>query len=85
MQHSLLKLPCQKQMLKPMKRGVQNGLITKNGVLPETTVLFWKILFQFKNLLERVDLMYHIHTFIGAGILLEDAFFRGVYKENVSA
>ena len=46
-------------MLRQMEWGVQNGPITKNGVLPVTKYFaFLKILFQFRNLAYRVDLMY---------------------------
>ena len=38
--------------------GVQNGPLTKNGVLPSNYFVFLKILFEFKDLLQRVDLMY---------------------------
>ena len=37
---------------------VQNGPTTKTVVLPVATLFFLKILFQFKNLLQRVDLIY---------------------------
>ena len=37
---------------------MQNGHITKSGVLPSNYFVFLNILFQFKNLLKRVDLMY---------------------------
>ena len=46
-------------MLRQIEWGVQNGPITKNRVLPVTT-FFLKILFQFKNLIQRVDLMYQL-------------------------
>ena len=53
------KLLCQKPMLRQIAWGVQNGPITKNGVLPVTKYFpFSKILFQFRNLIYRVDLMY---------------------------
>ena len=41
-----------------MEWGVQNGPFTKNGVLPVINLFFLKILFQFKNLLYRVDLLH---------------------------
>ena len=44
------KLPYQKAMLRQTKWEVQNGLITKDGVLPVTTLFFLKIFFQRKNL-----------------------------------
>ena len=46
-------------MLRQIEWGVQNGPITKNRVLPVTKYFpFSKILFQFRNLVYRVDLMY---------------------------
>ena len=46
-------------MLRQIEWGVQNGPITKNRVLPVTKYFrFLKILFQFRNLIYRVDLMY---------------------------
>ena len=47
------KLLCQKPMLRKIEWGVQNRLITKNGVLLVTTLLFFIILFQFKKLLKK--------------------------------
>ena len=44
--------------VKTNKCWVQNGPITKNGVLPVTTLFFWKNFFSLKNLLWRVGLMY---------------------------
>ena len=38
-------------MLRQIEWGVQNRPITKNTVLPAAALFFWKILFQFKNLL----------------------------------
>ena len=58
--HFLTKLFSQKPMFRQIERGVQNEPITKNGVLPVTTLLFPKILFQYKDLLQRVDLIYQL-------------------------
>ena len=41
-QHFYTKLPCQKPKLKLIKWGVQNGLITKNGLLPLNTTFLKK-------------------------------------------
>ena len=41
----------QNTMLRQTEWGVQNGPITKNGVLPATTLFFSEILFQLKSLL----------------------------------
>ena len=57
MQHFHAKLLCQKPILRHIEWGVQNGSITKNGVLP-VTIIFWKICFILRTPLYRVDLMY---------------------------
>ena len=45
--------------VKTNRMGVQNGPISKNGALPVTKYFpFSKILFQFRNLVYRVNLMY---------------------------
>ena len=56
--HFHTKLLYEKPMLRQIEWWVQNGPITKNRVLPVTNSFFWKFLFQFKKLLQRVDLMY---------------------------
>ena len=43
-------LHCQKLISRQIEWRIQNGYITKNGVLPVTTLFFFKILFQFKKL-----------------------------------
>ena len=48
-QHFHTKLPCQKPTLKQTKWGIQNGLITKNGVLPVTALFFSKFYFSIKT------------------------------------
>ena len=40
MQHFHTTFPCQKPMLKQTEWGLQNGPITKNRVLPVTTIFF---------------------------------------------
>ena len=45
MHHFRTKLPYQKPMLRQIEWWVQNGPITKNGVLPVTTLFFWKCYF----------------------------------------
>ena len=54
--HFHTKLPYQKPMLRQINSWLQNGPITKNGVLPVANLNL--ILFQFKDLLQRVDLLY---------------------------
>ena len=43
------KLACQKPMLRQIEWRVQNGPITKKGVLPATTLFFWKFCFSLKT------------------------------------
>ena len=56
--------PCKAALSEPNNTtnewGVQNRLITKNGILPLTTLLFLKIVLRFKKLLQIVDLMYQL-------------------------
>ena len=55
MQHFHTKLPSYKPMLKQIEWEVQNGNLTKSGVLPLTALSFSKIFFGI-----RVDLMYQL-------------------------
>ena len=41
------KLLCQKPMLRQIECRLQNGPITKSGMLPVTTLIFWKIYSSF--------------------------------------
>ena len=47
--HFHTKLPCQKSMLRQIEWWLQNGPITKNGVLPVTTLFFWKFCFSLRT------------------------------------
>ena len=73
-------------MLRQIEWAVQNEPITKNGVLPVTNYLIvWKILFHFKNLLQRVDLIYqlpnaHIHRFCNSWSSIWDKYFRSIQE-----
>ena len=49
MHHFHTKLPHQKRMLRQTEWWVQNGPITKKGVLPVTTLLFSKFCFNLKT------------------------------------
>ena len=49
MHHFHTKLPCQKPMLRQIEWWVHNELITKNGVLPLTTLFFWKFYFSLST------------------------------------
>ena len=62
------KLSCQKPILKQIEWWVQNGPITKNEVLPVTTLFFWKFCFiirtSFKELIWSTNYpSAHIHAF----------------------
>ena len=48
MHHSHAKLPYQKPMLRQMEWGVQSRPITRNEVLPVTTLSFLKFCFSFR-------------------------------------
>ena len=50
-QHFHTKPPYRKPTLKLIEWRLQNVSVAKNGVLPITSLLFLKILFQFKKLL----------------------------------
>ena len=43
------KLPYQKSMLRQIEWWAQNGAITKNEVLPVTTLFFWKFCFSLRT------------------------------------
>ena len=47
-QHFLTKLSCHKPMLRQMEWGIQNESITKNRVLPVTTLFFRKLCFSLR-------------------------------------
>ena len=47
--HFHSKLLCQKPMLRQIEWRLQNGPITKSGVLPVTTLFFWKICSSFRT------------------------------------
>ena len=46
--HFHTKLPYQKTMLRQREWWLQNGPTTKNGVLPVTTLFFWKFCFSLR-------------------------------------
>ena len=47
-QYFYTNLPSQKPMLRKIEWEVQNGPITKNGVLPGTTLFFWRFCFSLR-------------------------------------
>ena len=62
------KLPYQKPMLRQIEWWIQNGPITKNGVLPVTTSFFRNFFFSLRTSHKELiwctnDLNVHIHTF----------------------
>ena len=62
------KLLYQKPILRHIEWRVQNRLITKNGVLPVTTLVFWKFCFSLRTFYKELiwctnDPNAHIHTF----------------------
>ena len=66
-------------MLRQVEWWVQNGPITKNGVLPVTTLFFWKFLFHSRNSYKELiwctnDPNAHISTFCKRWVLFDDAF-----------
>ena len=63
------KTACQMPMLRQMEWAVENRPIAKNGVLPITTLYFWKICFNmrtsYKELIWCINYsIVHIHTFL---------------------
>ena len=54
MQHFHTKLLCQKPLLRQMEWGVQDGPITKNGVLPVTASFFRKFRFSLRASYEKL-------------------------------
>ena len=53
-QYFRTKLPCQKQALRKMEWGVENGPILKDGFLPEPSTFFCKIYFSLKTSYEEL-------------------------------
>ena len=56
--HFHTKLPKQKPMIRQIEWWVQNGHITKNGVLPVTILFFGNFVLFQEPLITRVDLLY---------------------------
>ena len=77
--HFHTKLPYQKPILRHIESWVQNGPISKNGVLPVTTFFLWKFCFYFRtSYKEWFDVpttqMFIIVLFTSAGVLFDGAF-----------
>ena len=87
MQYFHTKLSCQKPMLRQIEWEVQNGTITKDGVLPLTTLVFWKFCFRgrtsSKVLIRCTNYPnVHIHTFRKRWSFIWRCFFPvGILKE----
>ena len=47
--HFNTKLPYKKPILRQIELWLQNGPTTKNGVLPVTTIFFWKFCFSLRT------------------------------------
>ena len=68
MHHFHTKVPYQKPMLRKIEWLLQNGPITKNGVLPVTTSFFWKFCFSLRTFCKELiwctsNPNVHIHIF----------------------
>ena len=77
--HFHTKLLCQKPMLRQTEWAVQNEPITKDGVLPVTTLFFWKFCFSlstsYKDVLMTNHPNVHILTFRKLWSFLRGSFF----------
>ena len=76
---SLYKLSCQKPMFMQIEWEVQNGLVTKNGLLPLITYCFKSLIWALEPLIKSCFNvpMVQIYTFIlfvSASVLLEGVF-----------
>ena len=80
---------CEKSILRQIEWGIQHGPITKNGVLPVTTLSFWKIFFSLWNPYK--ELIWctnypnvHIHTFHKHWSFIWGCFFPvSIFKKRV--
>ena len=82
--HFHTKLPYQKLMLRQTEWWVQNGPITKNEVLPVTTLFSWKFFFSLRTSYEKLiwctnDLNAHIPSFCKRWIFYLTVFFPCEY------
>ena len=74
------KLPYQRSMLRRTEWWVQNETITKNWVLPVTTLFPWKLCFSLRNSYKELiwctkNPNIHIHTFCKRWVLSDGAFY----------
>ena len=79
-QHLHTILLCQKPSLRQIEWGVQNGPITKNAVLPVTTLFFWKCCFRLRNSYKELIICTNhpnvlIHTFQKRWSFISGCFF----------
>ena len=74
------KLSCQKPMLRQIEWWPPNGPITKNGVLPVTTLFFWGFCFSLRTSFLKswfnvpTTQMSVLILFVSAGVLFEGDF-----------
>ena len=71
-------------MLREIERGVQNGSITKNGVLPVVALFFWKFCFSIRTTLKSwldvpITKLSTIILFVSVGVLFEGVFPQRVF------
>ena len=88
-QHFHAKLLYQKPMLRQIECGIQNGSITKNGLLPLTALLFWKFdlsLWTSYKYCFKVPVaeIYIFILFVRALALFEDVFSQWVSVKNLT-
>ena len=88
MHHFHTKLPYQKLILRQIKWWLQNGSITKNGVLPVTTLFFWKFYFSLRtSYKELICCTYNpipvFVLFVSAGVFFDGTFSLWVSLNNV--
>ena len=90
-QHFHTKLPCQKPMLRQIKREIKKWPITKNGVSPATTLFFWKFCFSLRTFYKELIwctnyLNVYIQTFYKRWSFIWGCFFHvGIFKTRTNS
>ena len=80
MHQSHTKIPYQKPvLLRQIEWQIQNGPISKNGVLPVTTLFFWRFCFSLRPLIKSwfyvsSTQMSILVLFVSTGVLFDGAF-----------
>ena len=87
--HFHTKLPYQKPMLRQIEWWLQNGPITKNGVLPVTTSFFKKLCFSLRTSYKELiwctnDPVPIFILFVSTGVLFDGAFSLWVSLKKVN-